>query len=148
MAGERRVFVALNVPESERGALRGFVMAAAVLGVRLAPVNDCIEYRRVGSDGKPVRSVSWFLEQSDPKRVYRTAELYRWWRDPAWLAANPTHPLALLREYWQALQDAEAREKSALILAAITRGNRHLHLPLNTNLDPERKAKLLELLEK
>ncbi len=65
---------------------------------------------------------------------------------PRLAGANPTHPLAMFREYWQALKDAQAHEATgALFLSVITRGKRHVHIP--RNLDPERKAQLLQMLD-
>jgi len=145
----RRSFVSLNVPVEERADLRAFVMAAAVLGIPLAPINDFVEYRRVDATGQPKQTVSWFLAQRDPTGRYKTNALYRQWRDPAWLAANPEHPLALMRAYSAALRAGEAHEATGgLILAAITRGQKHAHIPLNTDLDPVRKQQLLDMLDK
>ncbi len=144
---ERSVFVVVSGPEAEREELRAFAMAAAVLGVPLRPVNDFVETRRV-EDGRETRYVAWYLEQSDASQQQKTNELLRWWRDPKWLAENPTHPLAMMREYWQALRDAAAREKTGLILAAITRGKKHAHIPIQPPISPERKNKILEMLEK
>lgn len=143
---ERSVFVVVSGLESERAELRAFAMAAAVLGVPLRPVNDCVETRRV-EGGKEVRYVAWYLEQCDAAKIYKTNELLKWWRDPAWLAANPEHPLARFREYWQALKDAEAHEQNCLVLAAVTRGKRHVHIPMYPPITEERKKQLLAMLD-
>ena len=145
-ATERSVFVVVSGLESERAELRAFAMAAAVLGVPLRPVNDFVETRRV-ENGKEVRYVAWYLEQCSPDQIHKTNELLKWWRDPAWLKANPAHPLAQFREYWQALKDAEAHEKQSLVLAAITRGNRHAHIPIFPPIPEEKKKQILTMLE-
>jgi hypothetical protein len=142
---ERRAFVTINGPDSQREELRAFAMAAAVLGVPLRPLNDFVEYRRRKEGGGGVQiDVAWFLEQRSPDGEQKTNQLWLWWNDPAWLSANPGHPLARFKEYWQALKDARAHEEKVVPLAVVTRGNRTLHIPFDVT--PERKAKLLALL--
>lgn len=137
------VFVVISSLAEERDDLRAFAMACAVLGVQLRPVNDFVEKRRM-VNGKEVRHVSWYLEQASPDKTQKTNELLGWWKDPEWLAANPTHPLALLKEYWQALKDAKAHEEQTVPIAVVTRGKRHVELPYD--IDPERKKQLLQML--
>lgn len=141
---EKRVFFTLNGPDSDREEIRAFIMAAAVLGVPLRPVNDFVEYRRRKEGGGVQIDVAWFLEQRSPDGQVKTNQLWLRWNDPAWLAANPQHPLALFKEYWQALKDARAREERVVPLGVVTRGEKTLHIPFDVT--PEKKAKLLALL--
>lgn len=139
----RSVFVIVSGPESQRAELRAFAMAAACLGVHLRPTNDFVEKRRL-QNGKEVRSCEWYLEQADPAKIHRTNELRKWWDDPAWVAAHPEHPLAVLREYWNALQDAAAHEQKTVPLAVVKKGNKYAFIPLDC--EPDRKKKLLQML--
>lgn len=122
-------------------------MAAALLGVPLRPFNDFVEKRRI-QEGKEVRTVEWYLEQSDEKKEFKTTELLKWWRDPAWVAANPKHPLARFREYWNALKDACAHENQAVPIAVKVRelgGGRKRAVFIPFDITPERKKELLEM---
>jgi len=140
----RRSFFAAHAPVADRAQLRAFAMAAALLGVPLAEQNDFILTRRVEA-GKSVELVSWYLATKSADGRFKTAQLWAWWNDPEWLAANPTHPLAIYREFADALRDAAAHEAATPAIAVLTRGARRAFIPVN--LPADRKKKLLELFE-
>lgn len=142
--GFHSAFVLASGPEEDRAEIRAFAMAAAVLGVKLRPFNDFVEKRRM-VDGKEVRTVEWYLEQTDPLQRHKSAELLKWWNDLEWLKANTDHPLALLKEYWTALKDAEQHEKDAVPIAVVCRGKKYAFIPYDCPQD--RKQKLLKMLE-
>lgn len=53
---------------------------------------------RTAIEGGAVRRVlKWCLLSKSSDGVYKTQQLIKWWHDPAWLAANPTHELAILK---------------------------------------------------
>jgi hypothetical protein len=139
----RRAFFTVNAPVADREKLRCFAMAAALLGVPLRKRNDFVITRRVES-GARVDMIAWNFNLKSRDGQYKAALLWKWWNDPEWLAANPTHPLAIYREFAQALEDAAAHEATAIPLAVFSHGRRYAHIPINCK--PERKEKLLALL--
>jgi hypothetical protein len=117
-------FFAARGSESDRVALRGFAMAAAVLGIPLRPI-PFTDRTRATAAGK-TRELAWLLE--DEAAGLETAKLWQQWHSAAWREANPTAPITLLRSYWDALQEAERREPDYAELL-FTKGNRAVTVP-------------------
>lgn len=117
-------FFAARGFEADRVAIRGFAMAAAVLGIPLRPV-PFTDRTRATTDGK-VRELAWLLD--DKAGDIEAAKLWQQWHSKEWREANPDAPITLLRAYWDALQEAERREPDYAELLFI-KGKRHLTVP-------------------
>lgn len=129
MAGKIDGGYYISAPEAERGALRAFAMAACTLGAVLRP-RSFTDRRYVDSlKNETVREVFWHFNSRTQDGKYLVLTLYKWWRDPEWLKANPDHPLSVLRQYAKNLQLAEEHESKVIPRALIIRGRRHLSLP-------------------
>jgi hypothetical protein len=117
-------FFAARGSESDRAALRGFAMAAAVLGIPLRPI-PFTDRTRATPSGK-VRELAWLLE--DETAGVETVQLWERWHSPTWREANPDAPITLLRTYWDALLEAERREPDYAELL-FNKGKRSLTVP-------------------
>ena len=133
-------FFAARGFEEDRVALRGFAMAAAVLGVPLQPV-PFVDRRSATPDG-PRRELAWLLDAESPDGRLETEKLWRKWNDAAWRERNPDAPISLLRRYHDALLEAERREPDYAELS-FTRGLRSCHVPASWP-----KERILEALKK
>jgi hypothetical protein len=122
--------------ESDRVVLRGFAMAASLLGVPLRPV-PFTDRTRATPAGK-VRELAWLLDDEGPGGL-EAAKLWEQWHDKAWREAHPDAPISLLRAYWDALQEAEKREPDYAELE-FTRGQRSLTVPAHWPTDRIRAA--------
>ena len=95
--------------EEDREELRAFSMACATLGVPLLKV-PFSDREGIGQDGKKFRRLSWFLESSSPDKRYSCNTLFSQWNDAEWRAANPEHPLTMMRTFWENWKAARAKE--------------------------------------
>ncbi len=138
----RRVFFTANALFEDRFMLRAFAMAAAQLGAKMRPVNCFVHSRRVEGE-KIVEHASWYLEPRSEDRQYDVGQLWLWWNDAEWLAANPEHPLAKLHDFAADLLAAEKHESTCSPVNVLQRGERYALL--SVDLPPDKKKPLLEL---
>lgn len=122
------------------------VNALTTLGVPEHPSPDLafVETREASPDpAAPVRRVwQWTLLAQSRDGQYQTAELMQWWDDPAWLAAHPTHELAIIKVALSNLERLARRLRETPHCELYRRGKRLCLIP--THLPPERQAEMLK----
>ena len=121
-----------------------FVNAATTLGI---PLVDFFEEREE-VNGETVRKFVWTLEaQTLPQALpqYTLKQLAAWWESPAWLVANPTHELAVLKAGSENLMRFAERVRTQPALVRISNGKTFVRIP--TDATEERRAELLKELK-
>lgn len=132
------------------------VVALLTLGARPLPVCPVIE--TVEEIGGAVRHDHVWMFGDRADAGFETDKLRKWWSDPAWLEANPTHPLALLRrrEAFDGIPseildrsrriEAWLREelKKSVPLAVVRKGQKRVLIPIDAT--PAEEALWLEKL--
>lgn len=116
----------VSAPYEDREALKLFVAAAITLGA-LPKERESYLDRAYIETGRKVRSVFWFFAKSNTRDgKYKLTDLYKWWTDDDWIAANPDHELTAL--WYMALNLRKATEHEAICppKAMLIRGSKHL----------------------
>ena len=128
------------------------VAAATTSGILLSedqPFLHTIE--EDAATGQPKRQTVWclrdmeieFMPQFEPERI-ATAEFVRRFRDPAWRAANPHHPIAYMAWMHETHQRLRERIRDNKALLMVRRGNRVAFIPQGC--DAATRDKILALL--
>lgn len=89
-------------------------------------------------NGAVRRILQWSLLTKSKDGVYKTNQLMKWWHDPEWLRANPTHELAILKDGLGNMMRLGARIRLTPPIEVYRKG-RHLAM-IPTQL-PEEKQK-------
>jgi hypothetical protein len=103
------------------------------------------DFREVAPDGTVHRVLRWTLLDASADGRYQTQDLIKWWRDPVWLAANPTHELAILKVGLENMLRLAERIAKTPYTQVLRKGRRQLHLP--ANLSPEKRTAALAAFE-
>lgn len=124
--------------EEDREELRAFAMACATLGVPLLKV-PFSDREGIGADGKKFRRIAWFLESASPDKQHDCNALFARWSDPAWQAANPQHPITMMKGFWENWKAARAQE-TAYAEWEFRRGQHTLSVPKSYSKDQIKTA--------
>lgn len=121
-----------------------FVTACRSVGVELHPAMPFrITIEKV--NGRNVTKWTWVLADRSKTNGYTVAQLEKWWRDPVWLKANPTHEFAILRAGLVNHAVLASEVRSAVPRVVLRRGRMSVHIPMNAA--PERREWLLAKFE-
>lgn len=106
------------------------VNALLTLGVPLHP-DPRFAYleTRETINGKVRRVLQWTLLDKSSDGFYETGKLIEWWRDPKWLAANPTHELAVIKVASENLMRLAERIRRTPHVAVFRKGKRLAMIP-------------------
>ncbi len=123
------------------------VNALTTLGIPLHPDPRFayVDTRETLGDGTVKRVQQWALLTRSSDEKYKTAKLVAWWHDPAWLAANPTHELAILKVGLENMMRLAERIRKTPYVAVLRKGGRMAMIP--SHLPPEKQAAAREKLE-
>lgn len=113
-------------------------MAAVALGVPLRPI-PFVDRTSAAPGGGKCRELAWLLEAESEDGKLEAQKLWEWWNSPTWLAENREHQLAILRAYWDSLQEAERREPDYAELQ-FSKGKRILTVPASWPVEKIRTA--------
>ncbi len=119
------------------------VAALVTLGVPFYAPQPFLETRETLNEQEK-RTVTWCLQTKSSDGRFKTRELIQWWRDEAWLAANPEHPLAYVKAAIANHQRFAAAMKTSIPLALVRKGKRFALIPLDAT--SKRRQQLLDLL--
>ena len=95
--------------------------------------------------GEPQTRWRWVLATQSADGFYLTSDLVKWWHDPAWLAAHPTHEWAIVRATLHNMAEVARRIRDTIPRIIVRRGLNAAHIPANAS--PARRAHLLGKLE-
>ena len=95
-----------------------------------------------GPDGQRQTRVTWqWLLASTAADGVPTGDLIKRWNDPVWIAANPTHEIAVVRAALHNMGIVAQEIREAIPRAIVRRGQLSAHIPANAS--PARRAHLL-----
>ena len=119
------------------------VAALVTLGVPFYEAQPFLETREI-VDGQEKRTVTWCLETKTADGRFKTRELIQWWRDDAWLHANPEHPLAYAKAAVANYRRLVAGIETSVPLALVRKGRKFALIPFDA--PPARRQQLLDSL--
>ncbi|MCX6968199.1 MAG: hypothetical protein NTZ46_10575 [Verrucomicrobia bacterium] len=119
------------------------VAALVTMGVAFYDAQPYLETREI-VNGEERRTVTWCLATKTADGRFKTRELIQWWRDAAWLAANPEHPLAYAKKAVANYQRLVDGVKSTAPIGIIRKGGKFAMIPFDAA--PERRQQLLDSL--
>jgi len=125
----------VNSPNTE------MVAALVTLGVPLYAAQPFLETREI-AEGQEKRIVTWCLGTITSDGRFKTRELIQWWKDEAWFAINPEHPLAYAKAAVANHQRLVAAVKTSVPLALVRKGRKLALIPFDA--PPERRQQLLD----
>jgi len=96
-------------------------------------------------DGKPVTLHRWIVSARSKDNLYSTADLIKWWSDPAWQAANRTHEFAIACTVARNMGVVAAEVRETVPCVVVRHGSSEAHIPVNAS--PARRAHLIGQLE-
>lgn len=146
--GDRLILVRDVDPPTGPYSTPNSVMVAALtaMGVELDEHFPPTETREKVPDGKggyrTKRTVTFTLRPKSSCGRFKTATLIGWWKDPAWHAANPEHPLAYLKQGFENFSRIGDFVHSIVPCAIHRKGRRIAVIPLDAS--PERRQALLD----
>jgi len=111
-----------------RGPARGAGAVALAFGGVLAGEHPLVDWVEETEDGAAARSFKWIFQADSlvvlpgvtPLAVDDAARLFN---DPAWCAANPAHPLAIMRRFFDQLEVMHARGKTWQPCIKVSKGD-------------------------
>lgn len=105
-----------------------------------APLLETVEI----IDGQAVQRHSWFFEEKSADGKWSADQLRKWWRDEAWLASHPEHPLTFLRDAARLAPQVARELAKSVPLGIVRRGQKMVLIPVDAT--PEEEARLMEKL--
>ena len=96
-------------------------------------------------DGAKLTLWVWVLAPKSSDGLYKTDQLIAWWKDAAWLKANPQHEFAIVVAALRnmGVQASEIRAKVPRLI--VRRGRDQARIPMNAS--PARRKWLMDRLE-
>lgn len=121
------------------------VATLVTLGVPFYDEQPFMETREI-VNGEERRTVTWCLRTKTEDGRFKTRELIQWWKDEAWLHANPEHPLAYAKAAIANHQRLVAGVKISAPVALVRKGKKFALIPFDA--PPARRQQLLDSLNK
>lgn len=110
------------------------VCALRTMCVALHPSPNFGFYSKIEEvNGKPRRVWRWILAARSADGTYETNQLRKWWNDPAWLAANPTHEFAMVCKVLRNMGVHAAEVRAKVPRNVIRRGKLAAHIPVTAS---------------
>jgi hypothetical protein len=136
--------VRVRNPESVCCDVALMVCALRSVGVGLHPQFAFYAWREEIA-GETVTMWRWVLAAKSSDGLYKTADLMKWWRDPAWGKANPKHEFAIVCAAMRNMGVQASEVRAQVPRVVVRRGEMEAHIPVNAS--PARRAHLLGKLE-
>ena len=122
--------------------------ALLICGLRTlgVPLHPAMPFRITSEEiaGENVVVWQWLLAEKSADGT-PTGELLKKWSDPAWLAANPAHEVAIVRAALASMGVVAREIRDAIPRVIIRRGQLSAHIPANAS--AARRAHLIGQLE-
>lgn len=141
----RWVRIPVKAPQSVCCDESLMVCALRSVGVRLHPVFGFSKFVEE-SAGAPVTSFRWVLADRSVCGTYKTEKLIAWWKDAAWMKANPTHEFAIVATALRNMGAQAGEIRGRIARVVVRRGRDEAHIPVTFS--PARRQWSIDRLER